>query len=272
MFFLIPAVAYALYASGMYAEQMHMFFPGASDQHRAFQGDLPPDTSLAEIPVSFGKVRAIYTAPANSTQRGPVIIFSHGNFDRARDYASTFQPLAARGVGVLVLEFPGYDGADGAPNFDTLSEATTAAYDWLARQPSVDPARIAAMGYSIGGGVIADLSRRRALRALILISTYTSIADMANRYLLPGFLARLPYDTLACVRDFAGPVMVVHGTRDRVIPFVAGQQLAQASKHGTFVSFNCGHDDCDLAANIFASRLPEWLAANGILSPPFARN
>jgi len=272
MLFLIPAIAYALYAGGMYAEQMRIFFPGASDQHHAFEGDLPPGTSLVEIPVSFGKVRAIYSAPDGSARSFPAIIYTHGNFDRARDYAGTFRPLAERGIGVLALEFPGYDGADGAPDFATLSEATTAAYDWLAHAPGVDPARIAAMGYSIGGGVIADLSRQRKLRALILISTYTSVGDMAHRYLLPGFLARLPYDTLARVLDFEGPVLVVHGKRDRVIPFAAGQRLAQAAKHGVFLPFDCGHDDCGLAANVFATRLPEWLVANGILAEPFARN
>src|SRR5262249_9697200 len=127
-------------------------------------------------------------------------------------------------------------------------------------------ARIAAMGYSIGGGVAADLSRQRKLCALILISTYTSIADMAHRYALPGFLARLPYDTLARVRDFDGPVMVVHGIRDKVVPFAAGQTLTRQARRGTFVQLDCGHDDCGLAVNVFDTRLPDWLEGNGILA------
>src|SRR5262249_22819323 len=139
---LVPAIAYAVYAGVMYAGQMRLFFPGASDQHHEFRGRLHAGAALVEIPASFGKVRAIYTPSVDAKLSSPVILFMHGNFDRAQDYGSTFQRLAERGVGVLALEFPGYDGAEGAPDFETLSEATTAAYDWLSARPDVDAARI----------------------------------------------------------------------------------------------------------------------------------
>lgn len=264
MAILIPVLVYALYAGVMYGGQLSILFPGASSRHHAFQGALPPNAALVEIPVSFGKLRAIYLRSPSVATPGPAIIFAHGNFDRARDYAQVFQPLVERGIAVLALEYPGYDGADGRPDANTLGEAASSAYDWLARQPQVDPARIVGMGYSMGGGVIAELSRHRALCALALLSTYTSIADVAHRYGLPSFLARLPYDNVARVRAFAGPVFIEHGRRDRLIPFVSAQILAHAATHATFVALDCGHDTCDFAKTVFASRLPAWLADNGI--------
>lgn len=54
------------------------------------------------------------------------------------------QPLVKQGFAVMQFEYSGYDGADGAPNFDTIAKTADATWDWLAQQPEVDPARIVA--------------------------------------------------------------------------------------------------------------------------------
>jgi len=44
-------------------------------------------------------------------------------------------------------------------NFDTAKARFTAALDYLKKQKTVDPQRIAAIGYCFGGGVVLNMAR-----------------------------------------------------------------------------------------------------------------
>jgi uncharacterized protein len=256
---------YPLYAALMFGMQTRILFPASSTRHHAFNTSLPEGSELVEIPASFGKVRAIYWHGAGGAVSGPAVLYVHGNFERVQDSFSLVQPLVARGICVLQLEFPGYDGAEGYPTFNSINEAADVAFDWLAHRPEIDSHQILAMGYSMGGGAAGELTRHRPVRALILLSTYSSLADIAGRYGLPDFLVRFPYDNIARVREFAGPIFIEHGRRDEVIPYALGRRLADAAPHAEFITLECGHADCQFDRSVFAERLPQWLAANGIV-------
>jgi len=207
----------------------------------------------------------VYWAPRGATTPAPAIWFAHGNYETIENSFALVQPLVARGIAVLQFEYPGYGGADGAPRIDTIREGAEATWDWLAQRPEIDRTRMVAMGYSIGGGPASELTQRRNVRALVFLSSYTSIADIAQHYALPSFLIRFPYDNVARVREFRGPVFIAHGRRDEVIPFALGERLSAARPGVDFVTQDCGHADCDFDQSVFAMRLPAWLAVHGIL-------
>ena len=259
-------ILYLLYAGVMFGKQEQILFPASSDKHYALDVPPPPTARLVEIPAPFGNVRAVFHPAAGLSDPKPVILYTHGNFECIQDSFALMRPLVDAGISVLQLEFPGFCGADGDPSFANINTAETLAYDWLTQQPGVDKSRIIAMGYSIGGGVAGELTRNRSVRALVLLSTYTSVEEIAHRYMLPGFLVRYPFDNMARVRDYAGPIFLEHGKRDRVIPFAMGQKLAQSKPGSEFVPLDCGHDDCHFDLSVFSARLPTWLAANQILT------
>jgi pimeloyl-ACP methyl ester carboxylesterase len=263
-------ILYPLYAGVMFGEQEQILFPASSDKHYPLDARLPSTGRLVEVSSSFGKVRMFYQAAAVSSKAQPALVYTHGNFECIQDSFALVRPLVDAGISVLQLEFPGFCGADGDPSFANLVAAANAAYDWLADQPEVDKRGIVAMGYSIGGGVASELTRTRAVRALVLLSTYTSVKDVAHRYLLPGFLVRYPFDNLARLREYTGPAFLEHGKRDPVLPFAMGQELARSKPGSEFVALDCGHDDCHFDRSVFAGRLPAWFAANGILDHPAA--
>jgi len=248
----------------MFAKQQQILFPAASEQHYPLNVQQTEKGRLVEIPASFGKVRAFYQ-PAAGASAASGIIYTHGNFECIQDSFSLVRPLVDAGISVMQIEFPGFCGADADPSFANIVEADNLAYDWLAKQPEVDKSRIVAMGYSVGGGAASELTRHREVRALILLSTYTSIEDMAHRYVLPGFLVRYPFDNVARVREYAGPVFFEHGRRDRVIPFAMGQKLAESKPGSEFAALDCGHDGCHFDRTLFPERIPAWLAAKGVL-------
>jgi dienelactone hydrolase len=259
---IVIPLLYALYAGIMFAKQTEILFPGATQQHHAFSGAMPAGAELVEIPVSFGKARAVYWPPRDGTHPATAIWYAHGNYETVQNSFSLVQPLIEHGYAVMQFEFPGYDGADGKPRVAAIDEAASATWEWLARRPDVDAHRLVAMGYSIGGGPAAEITRHHPAFALVLLSTYSSHADVAHRHALPTFLVRYPWDNVARMREFHGRVFVEHGRRDEVIPFELGQRLAAAAPAIEFLAQDCGHADCAFDQSVFALRLPTWLEAS----------
>jgi hypothetical protein len=121
-----------------------------------------------------------------------------------------------------------------------------------------------AFGQSIGGGAVCLLSRERPIRALILQSTFPSLAVFASRYLAPEFLLRDRFDNEAVLRNFQGPVLVIHGRTDNVIPYRFGQQLATAARHATWKLYECGHVCWDPMRHPFWHDVDPFLRESGI--------
>lgn len=245
--------AYALYAAVFYWNQRYLLFPIASCIPAPFTATLPGYATLVELPVSYGKARAIFLR--GSDRAAPAILYTHGNGELIEQHVRGYDALRARGYHVLLLEYPGYGGADGEPGYDTIVEASLAAYDWLASRPDVDRTRIVAMGKSLGGAPAAELTRHRPVRALVLQSTFTAVADFAAQLRLPSLLVRDPFDTAARLREYTGPVLITHGRRDEVIPFAHGEALAAAARAPTTRWYDCRHNDCPYDADEYRDLL-----------------
>jgi pimeloyl-ACP methyl ester carboxylesterase len=192
------------------------------------------------------QIEAWYLPPAGprGEHRVPTIVFAHGNGELIDYWLDEFAVLRAWGVGVLLVEYPGYGRSGGRPSEDSITRAMTSAYDYLVSRPDVDPERVVAYGRSVGGGAAGVLVRRRPLAALVLESSFTSVSRMARRHGLFGPLVRDPFDTLGAVGSFDGPVLVIHGRQDRLIPPAHGRALAAQAQAGELVLLDCGHNDC----------------------------
>jgi len=242
-FVLWGIVLYLSYAGFMFAVQRRIIFPrdlisvpaSAPDPQAA--GFEPLNLSL-----SWGRVEAWFLPPGG--RRRPAVIFAHGNGELIDHWLTPFRELAQRGVGVYLVEFPGYGRSEGHPSQESITETFVAAYDRLLTRPDVDPARIVFVGRSVGGGAVCALIPHRRPAALVLMSTFTSARAMAGRYLVPGFLVQDPFDNLSEVAAFDGPVLILHGIRDDIIPYAHGQALARASRQGRLISQECAHNDC----------------------------
>lgn len=192
-----------------------------------------------------GKVEAWFLPGEGVTpgKPGPAVLFAHGNGEIVGDDTDILDGYRALGVSVLACEYRGYGRSAGSPSKDAIGEDFVKFYDALVKMPEVDSKRVVFHGRSLGGGAVCALSELRPPAALVLESTFTSVRSMAGRMGLPGFLMRDPFDNEAAVARFDGPVLVLHGTEDRVVPFQQGQALARAAQHSTFVEYKCGHND-----------------------------
>lgn len=236
------AILYLVYLLVLFCCQRKLIFPGVNTRVEA----KPPVQAGLEVwplMTPAGCVEAFFlpsSAPAREG-RSQALIFAHGNGEVIDEWIGEFDSFRELGFSVLLVEYPGYGRSAGAPSSDSIRRAMLTAYDRLAADPRVDPTRIIGLGESLGGGAICALSRERPLRALILQSTFPSLKMFAARYLAPSFLMRDEFENEAALRAFAGPVLVMHGRHDTLVPWRQSQRLAAASARSTFKLYNCGH-------------------------------
>lgn len=263
------AIAYLAYCALLFLLQRQMMFP-------RYMIDVPPHSTRASgietiwIDTGGHLVESWFMPPqVDSYQKPfPVVIFAHGNGEIIDFWPHELQRFNQLGLGILLVEYPGYGRSRGAPSQESITETFTKAYDIMAARKDVDPSRIILFGRSLGGGAVCALADKRPSAALILMSTFTSARSFASKYLAPPFLVRDPFDNLSVVGSYPGPVLVIHGKFDDVIPYSHGSALHQAAIKGKMITYDSGHNDCPPSWDIFwrdvTSFLNEWnLIASG---------
>jgi pimeloyl-ACP methyl ester carboxylesterase len=196
-----------------------------------------------------------------SEARPTLLLFAHGNGELVDHWAGAFDEPRRSGVSVLLVEYPGYGRSPGRATQASIASAMRAAYDFGVAELGADPSRIVAYGRSVGGGAACALAREREVAALVLESTFTSIRDMARAFWIPGFLVVDPFDNVAALRRFRGPVLLLHGERDEMIPAAHAARLRAAAPHAELHLLPCGHNDCPRPWAL----LERFLAAHGLI-------
>jgi uncharacterized protein len=250
----VAAVAlYVGFLCALYFTQTSIIYPGAKNRVDPV-APLGRGGEVMKISTSAGTVEALFlpaTADANALQK-PLVIFGHGNGEVIDYWVTALDGFRERGIGVLLVEYPGYGRSTGSPSEESIRTVMDAAYDRILTDPRVDRTRIVGFGQSLGGGAICLLARDRSLRALILQSTFPSLDIFTAIYWAPAFLLHDHFDSLSTVKHFLGPVLVIHGRDDQLIPWEEGKRLASAAAHATFRLYDCGHGCWD------PERLPFW--------------
>ena len=262
------AAVYLLYCGALFLLQRQMIFPRYLMGAPASQPTEIRGVETFWVETAQGRVEAWYLPPDRATAPAPAIIFAHGNAERIDYLPPEFRPLTRMGIGVLLVEYPGYGRSPGTPSQASITSAMVAAYDRLAARPDVDPSRIVLYGRSLGGGAVCALAARRPSAAMILVSSFTSVRAFARRYGIPAFLVRDPFDNLAVVRTYPHPLLIIHGRHDEVIPYRHGEALYQAAPSAKFLSYDCGHNDCPPDQGRFLRDLSEFLTQSGVLRQP----
>ena len=254
------ALIVGAYLGALYLAQRSLLFPAPLR---------PPPVSpgraeIVRLPLARGEARALFLAPEDSfAGPAPLVIFMHGNAEIADDWLPVFEEVSTWGVAALLLEYPGYGRSTGTPSEQSINAAAQAAYDWARDDRRIDAKRIVPYGRSLGGGPAARLAADRKAAALILESAFTSVADFAALYFAPAFLVRDRFDNLAALSSYQGPLLVVHGSRDQVIPIAQGRRLAAAVPGSKFHEVPCGHNDCPRPWDLIRNFLEE----NGLSTP-----
>jgi fermentation-respiration switch protein FrsA (DUF1100 family) len=169
----------------------------------------------------------------------PTLLLAHGNAGDISHREWIMKPFTDKGYGFFAFDYRGFGLSGGTPSEAGLYQDFDAASDFLTREKGIAPTDQIAMGESLGGAVAIDAASRRPFRALYVMSTFTSLPNVAlavkNRIpvlrYLPDFLIRRliqqPYNSIDKIGQVKIPVVVAHGDQDSLVPHEMGKALSE---------------------------------------------
>ena len=178
------------------------------------------------------------------------VIFFNGNGGNASgctDLAEQLQKTLDSSV--LLIDYPGYGNSEGKPSEAGCYANATAGMEWLIQVQKIPAGKIVLMGLSLGGGVAVEMATKYPARALVVVSSYTSLPDAAKArfpFLPTKWLMKNRFDSITKISRVNSPVFVAHGTDDRTIPFSQGEKLFTAANEPKRFSRleGLGHNGC----------------------------
>lgn len=210
---LLFVLVFALAATAiLYTQQRRLLFP-APDHYPV---EAPPDFRLVHTRTDDGlTLTAFYRAAAPGAK---TILFFHGNGDNLAGAIQATRGPAAKGAGLMLVEYRGYGGNPGSPHEGGLYRDGEAAMRWLA-DAGITPRDIVVVGNSIGSGPATEIARRHAVAALILVSGFSDLPTVVQGQvpLIPRWLVRDRFDNAAKLAAIGAPVYLMHGDADTLV-------------------------------------------------------
>lgn len=206
----------------MYIFQRHLiYFP---DRHtpnlKKFHAQ---DMTLVTLETADNLKLKSWYKPAENKQ--PTILYLHGNAGHIGYRMPLARQFLDSGIGLLLLEYRGYGGNIGSPTEEGFYKDGEAALNYLLQQ-GISPQKIILFGESLGTGVATKLAYDHQFCAIILQSPFTSLVNL-SRYHYPWLFIspRDKYDSIKRISKIKAPLLIVHGTRDQIVPYSEGLKL-----------------------------------------------
>ena len=221
--------------------QDYFIFPGSSSQGQkqamvrpAANEELVHLKTADGVPVVaiFGKALSADGGELADANTKPTLLFFYGNGMCMADCEGEFRKFRKLGLNVMIPDFVGYGMSGGKPSERGVYGTAEAAHAYLVSRPDIDPHKIVPAGWSLGGAAAIELAAKHPGPGLITISTFTSMSDMARK-LLPMFptslVLKYKFNNEEKLRNITCPILIMHGTRDSLIPFAMSKRLESAA-------------------------------------------
>ncbi|GIW53397.1 MAG: alpha/beta hydrolase [Gemmatimonadales bacterium] len=261
------AVGYGVVAFLAWRFQEKLAFPGHKVRLIAPQSVGLEGGRIVTVTTSDGVLlKGWYLPPAGGGESGikaPGLLWFYGNLESVSGLAPVVRELRLPEAALLILDYRGYGESGGRPTEEGLYRDAEAAWHFLAARPEVDSSRIAVYGRSLGSAMALYLAERKKVAAVVLDSPFTSARDMARVHygFLPRSLVRLSLDNLNRAGKIEAPLLVFHGTEDRIAPPWMGEAVARAGRARELVWIEgAGHNDTyDLGFSAYRRKLHQFL-------------
>lgn len=205
-----------------------------------------------------------------------VVLFFHGNAGDRRHRQNDVRIFRKLGVDVCLIDYRGYGDNPGAPSSTGLAHDAQAAWKFLTQKRGIRPQQIVLFGESLGSGVAVRLAAEccqdgEQPSGLILRSPFSSIADAgAERFpwLPVRALLRDRFPSTEYIPQVTCPILMIHGTADRIVSYRLGQKLfaaapseSNAGMKKRFLTLKgVGHNDILFSAGrIYANAVHQFL-------------
>ena len=224
------------------------FYPDAK------QYNLPSDSNLDYEDVSFfsrdntklsGWFIPAVLKGSNKKAKGTIIHF-HGNAQNMTAHYQFVKWLPSKGYNLFLFDYRGYGRSEGKAQRAGIYEDCMAALTWVRAKEGIDKDKLIVLGQSLGGALairtVAD-HPEFGVKAVIADSPFASYRRIVRdkvgsisllkwiKWPLSFLLATDGYSAVDVVDRLSPvPLLIIHGTDDRAVPFHHGKLLYETAK------------------------------------------
>ncbi len=167
----------------------------------------------------------------SDTTKG-LIFFLHGNAGSLSSWGKTAKTFTDLNYDIFMLDYRGFGKSEGKIKSEVqLYSDNQIAYDELKKR--YNESEIIIRGYSIGTGLASILASNNNPKILILEAPYYSFEDLVcGSFHFPHFLLKYKIPTNEYLKVVKAPVIIFHGTEDKLINYNSSLKLEAEFKEG----------------------------------------
>ena len=222
---LYVAIAYVLLGLFFYfAQDLFFFRPEILPRHFQYKYAFPFEEVNFDME-DGGVINGIHFKVPNS--KGVVYYFK-GNSRSIKGWGKFARDFVSKGYDFFMVDYRGFGKSRGRRTESILYNDGQHVYKWLTTQYKEE--EIVIYGRSLGSGIATRIASWNSPMMLILDSPYFSFLTQVKRfgwYLPIRWLLRYQIRTDQFIKKVSCPIFIIHGTKDKLIPFKAGKKLQE---------------------------------------------
>lgn len=206
-------------------------FPGALlsifDGHIRKANTLPNQVESIFVRTNDGNDLELWRLPTSA--HAPVAVIFHGNAGDVENFFPYQKYFHSIGITSYGFDYRGYGKSSGWPSEQGLKLDTRAVLDYVRHRESILDADLIIVGVSVGSGPASFGATEFKPGALILFSPFISLKDAVKAVPVLGYLhlfTLYEFPVKMNVGQLTDSCLIVaHGEKDNVIPFVQGREV-----------------------------------------------
>ena len=167
------------------------------------------------------------------------MVFFHGNAGDLRNRIYKLNLIKDFDINFLIVAYRGFSGNKGKPTEVGLYEDAQSTLNWLTKQ-NITENQIIIYGESLGTGVSIEVAQNKKFAGIILESPFSSMVDAGKfyyPYLPVSLLLKDRYENVKKLKNINSPILVMHGKKDKIVPFHMGKQVFEKANDPKFSYF-----------------------------------
>lgn len=194
-----------------------------------------------------------------------VILYFHGNKDNLERWGRIVAPLTRLNYDVFAMDYRGYGKSTGDRSEEALYRDAQYVHQFVTGQ--LKPEQLILFGRSLGTGIASWLAGQTRVHKLILETPYYDMADLVFRFIpwkKSGYKLEYSFKSHTYLRKSEFPILILHGTSDRVVPFSSGKKLFESTGNpqASLVSIEGGSHNDLYKYEVYWKQLNQFINGN----------
>ena len=167
------------------------------------------------------------------------ILFLHGNAGNLDNRIDKLNSLGSMDINFLIISWRGYSGNPGNPSEAGLYKDALSGIEWLNKK-GISNDQIILYGEALGTAITTEIAQNKNFAGIILEAPFTSMVDMGQKIypIFPvRFLLKDKYESKNKIKNIKSPILVLHGRKDKIVPFYMGEKIFEIANNPKFKYF-----------------------------------